>query len=164
MGMFKDWKRMNDANNQYLASQGKRTGFFGQMADIPRNMHEAADTMETGTLMMRHLQLVNGAGLPATVEVTGAWTVGSYANTSPVMRIQGRVVREDGTEPYVAVFDEVVAGMHTGRVQPGGQLAVAVDPQNPTDMGIDWIRTSRLPAPEGSVPPPGSPGARPTGG
>lgn len=160
MGMFKDWKRMNDANNQYLASQGKRTGYFGQLADIPRNMNEAANNTEIGLKMMRHSQLVNGAGIPAIVTIEGVWEIGNYANMSPVFRIQGRVEREDGVEPYGAVFDEVVADMSRGRVQPGAQLAVAVDPQNPTDMAINWIKTGQLPLPEGATPPPGAPGAR----
>jgi hypothetical protein len=36
-----------------------------------------------------------------------------------VLRIQGRVQREDGTVPYIAVFDEVVAPLHIARTQPG---------------------------------------------
>ena len=34
--------------------------------------------------------------------------------------------------------------MHIARVQPGMTLAVYVDPQNPVDMAIDWIRTGQL--------------------
>ena len=34
--------------------------------------------------MLRHWQLTNGTGLPATVTVDGVWQVGSYMNTSPV--------------------------------------------------------------------------------
>jgi hypothetical protein len=44
------------------------------------------------------------------------------------------------------VFDEAVAYIHTARTQPGATLAVFVDPQNPVDMAIDWIRTGRLSA------------------
>ena len=63
--------------------------------------------------------------------------------------------------PYVAVFDEVVAQMHTTRMQPGATIAVFVDPQNPMDMAIDWIRTGQLgPPPPGSTPGPGAPGER----
>ena len=74
------------------------------------------------------------------------------------MRIQGRVEREDGTAPYGAVFDEVVAQMHVARAQPGAKLAVFVDPQNPVDMAIDWIRTGQLGGPPVSAP--HEPGAR----
>lgn len=157
---FKDWARMYGANKQYLESQGRPASFLGQIGDIPNRIHEAADAGEIGMKMMRHSQLTNGAGLPATVTVDGVWTVGSYMNISPVLRIQGRVVRDDGSQPYGAVFDEVVAHLHTARVQPGQRLAVAVDPQNPHDMAIDWIRTGQL----GSPPPGagrGEPGARP---
>jgi hypothetical protein len=111
--------------------------------------------------MMRHAQLTNGAGLRANVTVEGVWQVGSYMNMSPVLRIQGRVVRDDGTPPYGAVFDEVVAQMHVARAQPAATIAVFVDPQNPHDMAIDWIRTGQLSPPPGSVPGPGEPGARP---
>ncbi len=159
---FKDWSRMNRANKQYLESQGRPSSFFGQIGDIPNRMHEAADASEIGLRMMRHLELTNGAGLRGKATVEGVWQVGDYMNMSPVLRIQARVVREDGTEPYVAVFDEVVAQLHLGRMQFGTVLGVAVDPQNPMDMAIDWIRTGQLgPPPPGSTPGPGAPGARP---
>jgi hypothetical protein len=93
--------------------------------------------------MLRHAELSNGQGMPATVAVEGVWRVGSYM-ISPALRIQGRVRREDGTAEYGAVFDEVVADMHTARVQSGATLAVFVDPRNPVDMAIDWIRTGQL--------------------
>jgi hypothetical protein len=156
---FKDWARMYDANKQYLESQGRPSSYLGQLGDIPNRIHEAADASEVGMKMMRHAQLSNGAGLRATVIVDGIWTVGSYLGMSPVLRVQGRVAREDGTPVYGAVFDEVVAQMHVGRIQPGATLAVFVDPRNPADMTIDWVRTGQL-----SPPPPGStpePGARP---
>ncbi len=159
---FKDWARMYRANQQYLQSQGRPSSFFGQIGDTPNRMHEAADASEIGVKMMRHAQLTNGAGAPATVAIDGVWQVGSYLNMSPVLRIQGRVTREDGTPPYVAVFDEVVAQMHVARTRPGTSIAVFVDPQNPVDMAIDWIRTSQITAPPpGSTPGPGEPGARP---
>jgi hypothetical protein len=163
---FKDWARMYGANKQYLESQGRPSSFFGQIGDIPNRIHEAADASEIGMKMLRHSQLTNGAGLPATVTVDGVWQVGSYLNMSPVLRIQGRVERADGagphSKPYVAVFDEVVAQMHIARVQPGARIAVCVDPQNPVDMAIDWIRTGQLfPPPPDATPAPGEPGARP---
>ena len=141
---FKDWARMYGANKQYLESQGRPSSFLGQIGDIPNRIHEAADASEIGMTMMRHSALANGAGLRATVAVEGVWQVGSYMNMSPVLRIRGRVQREDGTPPYGAVFDEVIAHLHTATVQLGAMLAVFVDPQNPVDMTIDWIRTGQL--------------------
>lgn len=141
---FKDWARMYRANKQYLESQGRPSSFLGQIGDIPNRMHEAADASEIGVKMMRHAQLTNGGGLTATAIVEGVWTVGSYLNVSPVVRIQARVSRDDGTPPYGVVFDEVVAHIHLDRVRPGVTLAVYVDPQNPTDMAVDWIRTGQL--------------------
>ena len=111
---FKDWARMYGANKQYLQSQGRPSSFLGQIGDIPNRIHEAADASEIGLKMMRHSQLTNGAGRPATVTIDGVWQVGSYLNMSPVLRVQGRV-QCDGpgpSEPYGAVFDEVVAQMH----------------------------------------------------
>ena len=158
---FKDWARMNRANKEYLESQGRPSSFFGQIGDIPNRMHEAADNTEIGMRMMRHSELTNGVGLRGKATIEGVWEVGSYMNMSPVLRIQARVERDDGTEPYVAVFDEVVAQLHMGRMQPGSVLGVAVDPQNPMDMAIDWIRTGQLGAPPpGSTSGPGAPGAR----
>ncbi|MBX7434346.1 hypothetical protein JDV09_19915 [Mycobacterium sp. Y57] len=141
---FQDWARMYGANQRYLQAQCRPSSFFGQIGDIPNRIHEAADASEIGMRMMRHSQLTNGAGAPGVATVEGVWQVGSYLNLSPVLRIQVRVERDDATPPYGAVFDEVVAGLHTGRVRPGATLAVCVDPQNPYDMAIDWIRTGRL--------------------
>lgn len=141
---FKDWARMYGANKKYLESQGRPSSFFGQIGDIPNRIHEAADAGEIGVTMMRHSQLTNGGGLPATATVEGVWTVGSYMNMSPVVRIQARVTRDDGTPPYSVVFDEVVAQLHLARVQPGATLAVYVDPRIPADMAIDWIRTGQI--------------------
>lgn len=153
---------MYGANKQYLQSQGRPSSFLGQIGDIPNRIHEAADASEIGVKMIRHSQLSSGAGLPATVTIEGVWQVGSYMNMSPVLRVQARVEREDGASPYGAVFDEVVAQMNIGRVQPGAKLAVFVDPQNPVDMAIDWIRTGQLfPPPPGFTPGAGEPGARP---
>ena len=142
--VFKDWARMYGAHKSYLESQGRPSSFFGQIGDIPNRIHEAADAGEIGMKMLRHAELSNGQGVRALVTIEGVWRVGSYMNISPVLRIQGRVRREDGTPDYGAVFDEVVADMHTARVQPGATLAVFVDPRNPVDMAIDWISTGQL--------------------
>jgi hypothetical protein len=141
---FKDWARMYGANKEFLESQGRPSSFFGQIGDIPNRIHEVADAGEIGFRMMRHSQLANGAGVPATVTIEGIWQVGSYLNMSPVLRVKGRVERGDGVAPYGAVFDEVVAQLHFARMQPGATIAVFVDPQNPVDMAIDWIRTGQL--------------------
>ncbi len=160
---FSDWGRMYGANKQYLESQGRPSSFFGQIGDIPNRIHEAADASEIGLGMVRHAALTNGAGLPGTVIIDGVWQVGSYLNTSPVLRIQGQVRRDDDAPVYGAVFDEVVAQLHVGRIQPGATIAVFVDPQNPVDMAIDWIRTGQLgPPPPGFTSDPREPGARPT--
>jgi hypothetical protein len=88
---------MYGANKQYLQAQGRPSSFLGQIGDIPNRIHEAADASEIGVKMMRHSQLTNGAGLPATVTIDGVWQVGSYMNISPVLRIQGSVLRDDRT-------------------------------------------------------------------
>ena len=142
---FKDWARMYGANKQYLESQGRPSSFFGQIGDIPNRIHEAADASEIGMKMLRHSQLTNGAGLPATVTIDGVWQVGSYMNMSPVLRIQGRVERQDGTPPYVAVFDEVVAQMHTTRTAAGRDARGVRRPAEPRGHGdrLDPHRSAR---------------------
>jgi hypothetical protein len=138
---------MYRSNQQYLQAQGRPSSFVGQIGDIPNRIHEAADAGEIGMKMMRHAQLTNGAGLRATVTIDGVWQVGSYMNMSPVLQLQGRV-QCDGpgpSEPYVAVFDEVVAQLHTARMQPGVRVAVFVDPQKSRGHGdrLDPHRSAR---------------------
>ena len=160
MGLFSDWQRMYKANQRQLEAQGKPSSFLGQIADIPNQMREAADNTDLGLRMSRHLQLTNGEGLPAIATVDGIWQVGMYAGVSPVVRITARVEREDGMEAYVVTCDHVVAAMNLARLQPGAKIGVMVDPLNPGDFAIDWIKTSQLPPPPGSTPGPGAPGAR----
>lgn len=142
--VFSDWARMYRSGQQYLESQRRPSSFFGQLADIPHRIHEAADASQIGVAMVRHARLANGGGVRATVTVDGVWQVGTYLNVSPVLRLQVRVARDDGTASYGAVFDEVVAQIHAERVRPGATLAVYVDPADPVDMTIDWIRTGAL--------------------
>ncbi len=161
MGLFGDWSRMYKANQRHLEQQGRPSSYLGQLADIPNRMKEAADNADLGLRMSRHLQLTNGEGMPAVAIISAASQVGTYADTTPVVRIQARVERADGTEPYIVTCDHVVAAMHMGRLTPGAKLGAMVDPLNPADFAIDWIRTSQLgPPPPGSVPGPGAPGAR----
>lgn len=141
---FKDWARLYGANTQYLKSQGRPSSFLGQIGDIPNRLHEAADAGEIGMVMIRHSHLANGGGLAATATVDSVWTVGSYLNMSPVLRLRVTVRADNGKPLYGAVFDEVVAQLHLEQVQPGATLAVFVDPGNPVDMTIDWIRTGQL--------------------
>ena len=153
---FKDWARMYRANKQYLESQGRPSSFFGQIGDIPNRMHEAADATEIGMKMMRHLELTNGAGLPATATVEGVWQVGSYMNMSPVLRIQARVEREDGTEPYVAVFDEVVAQLH---MRPDAARRDARGVASTRRTRSTWRSTGSAPVSSAPPPPGSTPGA-----
>src|SRR5436190_10165139 len=112
MGLFGDWSRMYKANQRHLEQQGRPSSYLGQLADIPNRMHEAADNADLGLRMSRHLQLTNGEGLPAIAIVDGSWQVGMYAGTTPVVRLQARVERADGTEPYIVTCDHVVAAMN----------------------------------------------------
>ena len=145
--MFNDLKRMYKANQQQLEQQGRPSSYLGQLADIPNRMREAADDADLGMRMARHLQLTNGAGLAALAIVDASQQVGTYASTSPIIRIHARIERADGTEPYVVSCDHVVADLHLGLVQPGSRLAVMVDPMNPHDFAIDWIGTGQLEPP-----------------
>ncbi|GAA1516893.1 hypothetical protein [Nocardioides humi] len=163
MGLFGDWQRLNRANKEYLRSQGRPTSYLGQVADIPNQMRQAADVSGLGLRMARHLELTNGIGLPARAIVLSVQQVGTYAGSTPVLRVRARIEPDDGTEPYVTVSDQVVAGLHLARLRPEAELAVMLDPANPADFAVDWIRTGRLgPPPPGSVPGPGAPGARRT--
>ena len=154
---------MYGANKQYLESQGRPSSFFGQIGDIPNRIHEAADASEIGMKMLRHSQLTNGAGLPATVTIDGVWQV------EPTFWLPAEGLAEKSRRDRVS-YDlwsqqghlQAVPGKHTTRMQPGATLAVFVDPQNPVDMAIDWIRTGQLgPPPPGATSGPGEPGARP---
>ena len=160
---FKDWARMYGANKQYLESQGRPSSFLGQIGDIPNRIHEAADASEIGMKMMRHSQLTNGAGLPATVTVEGVWQVGSYMNMSPVLRIQGRVAAR-GRHPRPTAPSSTRSWRRcTSRgCSRARRSRCSSTRRTRVDMAIDWIRTGQLgPPPPGSTPGPGEPGARP---
>ena len=144
-----------------MDQQGKPSSFLGQIADIPNQMKEAADNTDLGLRMSRHLQLTNGEGLPAVAIVDGSWQMGTYANTTPVVRIRRGSSARTAPSPTSSPATTWSQRCTCARMQPGSKLGVMVDPLNPTDFAIDWIRTGQLgPPPPGSVPGPGAPGAR----
>ncbi len=142
---FKDWARMYGANKQYLESQGRPSSFFGQIADIPNRMHEAADATEIGMRMMRHAQLSNGMGLRGTVTVEGVWQVGSYMNMSPVLRVQGRSSARTARH-RTSRFSTRWSRRCTSPGAARRDARRLRRPAEPADMTIDWIRTGQLAA------------------
>ena len=101
-----------------------------------------------------------GASLRGAMGTTLAMIERPFTATEPGKERQHHQ-HQRGELQRLVLAREVVAQMHVARVQPGAKIAVFVDPQNPVDMAIDWIRTGQLgPPPPGSIPGPGEPGAR----
>jgi hypothetical protein len=90
------------------------------------------------------------SGEPAHAAVRSMRDTGVTINGAPVIRFELEVLG-DGPSPAAATVTQRVPRMLAGAVLPGTQVAVRLDPANPTRVAIDWSEVPR-PATEDVTP------------
>lgn len=75
------------------------------------------------------------SGEPATAQVNAARDTGALVNLQPVIEID-LLVLPQGQPPYPVTVRQVVPLAQVGRLAPGAQLPVKIDP---TDRDIIWV-------------------------
>jgi hypothetical protein len=76
--------------------------------------------------------------VPARATVTSCAPTGVVVNFNPVVALELMVFIGGVALPVHT--SSVVAQVHLPRVQPGSELAVSVDPADPSSLRIDWSR------------------------
>ena len=80
-------------------------------------------------------------GIRATAKVISIRETGSMAADNPVAYLEVEVYREDGVQPYVATFREMIPVIRVPSVQPGRTLHVLILPDDPNKIEVDWVKT-----------------------
>lgn len=73
--------------------------------------------------------------------VTAAAQTGTLVNAEPVIEIGLTVIPDGDLPPYPATITQPVRQLLLERLQVGSDLAVKVDPDDPTSIWIDFSRT-----------------------
>jgi hypothetical protein len=100
-------------------------------------------------------------GIPGSATVLSVEQTGVYINQQPQVRLRMRV-EAPGVEPYEVERSEVVPIMALGAIS-GGQLSVAIDPEDPDNVAVDWSTVAApmtLSMPDGRVMSVDKPAAR----
>jgi hypothetical protein len=91
----------------------------------------------SGVSEARAIQKVGEAARGTVVQV---WDTGITVNNDPVIGLK-LTVQRSGQEPYEAIINKsLVSRVHLPQFQPGAQVPVRVDPQDPTRVAIDVYR------------------------
>jgi hypothetical protein len=124
MGMFKDMRT--------LSKQGRD---IQQHTDVKATMADGLAKMQAATAMMTQ-QATAVNGVPATATIVAVRPTSTVVNMAPVVEIDLTVIRNG--MPMPVTHREAVPQAFLGRLQPGANLQVKVDPANPTSVWIDW--------------------------
>lgn len=95
--------------------------------------------------MVRSASGATEGGLPARAVVQAIGETGMTINEAPVFAFDLEVRRE-GQPPYPVAVKQLVPRMLVGAVLPGYEVAVRVDPSDPSRVTIDWSEMPRAAA------------------
>ena len=116
-----------------MAINPRRAMFLVLVAALVSNGCAIANKM-SGVSETRAIQKV---GEPAFGTVVQVWDTGITVNNDPVIGMRLTVQRSTG-ETYDAVIKKsLVSRVHIPQFQPGAQIPVRVDPQDPARVAID---------------------------
>jgi hypothetical protein len=142
MGLFKDMKKLSDQGKQAAAAQGKPTTMTGMIKDLPNQVNQATQMMDQALGMqadMQRQQELLTTGTPARATIKSFADTGMLVNHNPQVILDLEVAVE-GTDPYPAQLSTAVPQVYLSKLQPGGSIAVRVDPADPSAMVIDWAQ------------------------
>jgi len=101
--------------------------FFGASAPFRRATRETRRVLATGRPAKAVVKRIGESSLGATVTV----------NDQPYLNLTLEI--HDGySDPYVVSFDTVVPRTEVPRVQPGDEIAVKVDSNDPEKVAVVW--------------------------
>jgi hypothetical protein len=101
--------------------------FFGASAPFRREIRDTKRILATGRPAKAVVKTISESSLGATVTV----------NDQPYLNLTLEI--HDGySDPYVVSFDTVVPRTEIPRVQPGDEIAVKVDSNDPEKVTVIW--------------------------
>ena len=133
MGFFKN---LNKLTEQGDAMQ--------QAMDVKAMNQDAMARMQDASNLMAHMTQQNtiaaalaANGVDGTASISAVRNTGSLVNYSPVLELD-LVVMLPGRPPIPVTRRELVEQMFLGKAQPGNTLPVRANPDNPTELLLNW--------------------------
>jgi hypothetical protein len=142
MGLFKDMKKLSRQGKDMNAAMGRPTSLTGMIKDLPNQLAQASELMDAAQAMQGDLarqQEILATGTPGRATITHFVDAGMIVNNSPTVRMDLQVTA-DGGEPYATQVTTVVPQVYLARLQPGGSVAVRIDPADADAVVVDWAQ------------------------
>jgi hypothetical protein len=110
---------------------------------MDQRMANALTSMQqANALMAQQTAAFQAAADPAAVtgsaQILASRDTGVRMNLDPTLQLD-LLVTVPGQPPYPATVTTTVSMAHIGRVQPGGVVAVRVNPTTPAAVHLDWM-------------------------
>jgi hypothetical protein len=125
MKQSKEIQKNWDVGAQLENAQAQMAAANQTMADMTAQANAAANAMENG--------------IDATATITVVRQGAAMVNFQPVVEVDLTVL-PDGLPPYPVTVKQVVPQVQLAQVQPGTNVRVKVDPDDPSSVWIDWAQ------------------------
>lgn len=133
MGFFKDLRSVKK-QAEAMTPQEYR-GLAGSMRMAKDGMAQMNEALGGLADYQQKVQHLNAVGRPGTATVTAIRQTGTMINENPECDIDLQVV-VDGGPPYAATVRQTIAMIAIPSFQPGKEVPVKVDPQDPSSLII----------------------------
>jgi hypothetical protein len=137
MGMFKDIAKLKQQGKDVAKEQGRPTGMFGMLKDMPNQIHNATEMVGSVQAAQATQVRLAQVGVPAKATIGQVRPTGALVNFNPVAELDLEVTVE-GKAAYQVTTSQAIPQVLLPQLVPGGPLAVRVDPEDPSSLMIDW--------------------------
>src|SRR4051812_41160443 len=146
MGLFRELRALRKQSKALAKESGVDTSLRGLMRQTPRLIAQATETLGQVENGKAEGDRLRAGGVPATGRLIavrdtgvtlGGGTLGAANQNSAVAELDFEVRRE-GHDPYRASATQLVPRLAVGRLVPGSDLPLKVDPEDPTNVLVDW--------------------------
>jgi expansin (peptidoglycan-binding protein) len=129
MGFFKSMKDLSQQANEI----NKNWDVGAQLADAQASMQNAQAMMAQQTAAAN----LAATGLDGVATITGVRQSGGMVNFQPILELD-LTVAAAGRPPLPVTVSQPVEQIFLAKAQPGGKVAVKVDPADPNLVWINW--------------------------
>jgi hypothetical protein len=145
MGLFKDlWRMKKEAKaleKQVAAESGIDTSLRGLLHEAPGMLSQAGQMLHNMQAGQAEGERLRTQGVPALARLVAVrdtgMTIGVAGQDSPVAQLDLDVTLA-GSPPFSATVQQVVPRLAVGRLIPGSNLPVKIDPLDHSKLIVDW--------------------------
>ena len=132
MGIFKS---LNQLNKQAKEIDKNSPPMEQRMSGALASMQQANALMAQQTAAFQ--AAADPAAVAGSAQILTTRDTGMRLNLDPTLELD-LLVTLPGQPPYPATVTSTISMAHLGRVQPGGVVAVRVNPATPATVHLDW--------------------------